>query len=48
MGNMEEIGIESSLRRKNNISLVITEDEFLQNKDMILQVFRTAEEESKR
>lgn len=45
---LEEIGIESSLRQKNNISLVITEDEFLQNKDRILQFFKTAVEESKR
>ncbi|MDP1547864.1 MAG: hypothetical protein Q8L87_17790 [Anaerolineales bacterium] len=45
---LQEIGIESSVRGKKSISLVLTEDEFLQHKDKIVSVFRVGEESTKR
>lgn len=48
VAELEEIGIESSVRGKQSIALVVTEDEFLQNKEKIVSVFRIGEEITKK
>jgi hypothetical protein len=48
VSELEEIGIESSVRGKKSITLVLTEDEFLQNKDKIISAFKVGEESTRR
>ena len=48
VSDLERIGIENSLRGKKSIALVLTEDEFLQNKEKIISILRIGEEGTKR
>lgn len=48
VSELEGLGIESSLRGKKIIALMLTEDEFLQNKEKIISIFRVGEENTKR
>lgn len=46
--NLEEKGLECGLRGSKNISLMITEDEFIANKNLIHDTFKKGEEYSNR
>ena len=48
VSELEEIGIESAVRGKKSITLVITEDELLQHKEKLISVFKVAEESTKK
>jgi hypothetical protein len=48
VSELEELGIESAVRGKKSITLVITEDEFLQHKEKLVSVFKVAEDSTKR
>jgi hypothetical protein len=48
VSELEELGIESSLRGKHSIALMLTEEELLRNKGKIISVVRLAEENTRR